>query len=99
MKSLMIVLVALIPFLSGCHEKDNSGSTEQVKSIAWNSLSTQEKSTVTINWNDAPVAKTTYNSKSAYAVMFNTKDDALLGPIIVYIDYSTMVVLGKGLRE
>ena len=70
----------------------------QIREIAWNSLSEQAKSTVNMDWKQAPMIESTYNQKSVYAVSFNTSDDALIGPITVYVDISTKVVLGQALR-
>lgn len=99
MKNLFIVLIALIPFISNCKKDSQPDPYEQIREIAWNSLTSQEKSTVIINWKQAKVEESTYNTKSAYAVMFNTKDDALLGPITVYVDSSTKIILGQALRN
>jgi hypothetical protein len=99
MKRLIILMLVIIPFISNCKKDSNSDPNSQIREIAWNSLSSQEKSTVTIDWEQAKVELSTYDSKSAYAVVFNTNDDALLGPITVYIDFSTKVVLGQALRD
>ncbi len=94
-------MLALIPFISSC-KKDNETSVDpklQIREIAWNSLSEQSKSTVIIDWKLAPVNEETYKQKSVYAVSLNTSDDALLGPITVFIDISSKVVLGQALRN
>jgi hypothetical protein len=98
MKKLIILILALIPFISSCKKEKGTDSNSQVREIAWNSLSEQAKSTVIVDWKQAPVIESTYNQKSVYAVSFNTSDDALLGPITVYVDTSTKVVLGQALR-
>jgi hypothetical protein len=105
MKKLFILFIALIPFISNC-EKDNNSEPkdlidpyDQIREIAWNSLDAQQKSTVTIEWKDAKVELSTYNTKSVYAITFNTQDDALLGPIVIYVDSSSKEVLGQGLRD
>lgn len=81
---------------TGC-EKDVS-IFMQVKETAWNLLTVQEKSTVNIDWKDAEVKDESYNDENVYAVTFSTTDNALLGPIIVYINKSSLEVVGKGLR-
>lgn len=96
MKNLIIALIVMVPFLSHC--KKDTDHYDDIRKIAWNTLTTEEKATVTIDWTKAKVEISTYNANNAYAVTFNTKDDALLGPIIVYIDASTKVVVGRGLR-
>lgn len=92
-------MLALVPFISNCKKDTEPDINIQVREIAWNSLSVQEKKNVNTDWKLAPVKESTYNGKSAYAVRFNTEDDALLGPIIVYVDTSTNVVLGQDLRD
>ena len=99
MKKLIILFVALIPLVSGCKKDQTPGTLSEIREIAWNSLSTAEQSTVTGDWKQAEVTETTYNEKSAYAVAFHTSDDALLGPITVYVDQSTKLVLGYDLRD
>lgn len=98
MKRVIILILALIPIISGCKKENTTDSDLQIREIAWNSLDTQAKSTVIVEWKQAVVSESTYNQKSVYAVRFNTSDDALLGPIIVYVDTSTKVVLGQALR-
>jgi len=99
MKNLIILILALTPFISSCKKETEPNSKMQIREIAWNSLSEQAKSTVIVDWMQAPVTKSTYNQKSVYAVRFSTSYDELLGPIIVYIDIPTKVVLGEALRN
>lgn len=99
MKKLIILIIVLIPFISSCEKEKETDLNLQVKKIAWNYLSEQAKSTVIIDWKQAPVTESTYNQKNVYAVSFNTSDDELLGPIIVYVETSTKVVLGQALRD
>lgn len=99
MKKLIILILALIPFVSNCKKEKVTDPNTLVREIAWNSLSQQAKSTVIVDWEQAPVTESTYNEKSVYSVRFNTSDDALLGPITVYVDISTKVVLGQALRN
>ncbi len=99
MKNIIIVLLTSVLFISTCKKDDHSDAYAQIREIAWNSLSTQEKSTVTIDWEKAKVEPSAYNGESAYMVMFNTKGDELLGPITVYVSMVTNLVLGQGLRD
>ena len=98
MKKLIILILALIPIISGCKKENATDSDLQIREIAWNSLDEQAKSTVIVDWKLAVVSESTYNQKRVYAVRFNTSADAFLGPIIVYVDTSTKVVLGQALR-
>jgi hypothetical protein len=102
MKNLIILVIALIPFISGCkkeNEKDPVLSDRQIREIAWNSLSDYDKSTVMVNWQQAPVSKSTFNGIRVYAVSFYTSMDALLGPITVYVSISSKVAIGQAMRD
>lgn len=99
MKKLIILLIAIIPLLSNCKKENDTDTKMQIIEIAWNSLSEQAKSTVIINWRDAQVTESVYEQKRVYAVSFSTSDDALLGPITVFVDIATKNVLGQILRD
>lgn len=81
---------------------------EKYRQIAWNDLSDQQKETVIIavdeakvNRNDTytrPLNENESEEVRAVSVTFNTEHDALLGPIVVYIDPETQRVLGQALR-
>lgn len=102
MKNLIILALAIFPFISAC-KKDNETQPEklytEIREIAWNDLNEQEKSSIIIDWKQAHVDKSSYNNKEAYVVTFNTSSDALLGPIMVYVDASTKIVLGHAPRD
>lgn len=98
MKHLIVLFLAFIPFILSCEKSNATDSNIQIREIAWSYLSEQEKSTVIVDWKKAPVAETMYQEKSSYAVSFNTSEDALLGPIIVYVEKASLVILGQGLR-
>jgi hypothetical protein len=98
MKKLIILFLALVPFVSNCEKDDVITTESKIREIAWNYLNEQSKLTVTPNWKEAPITEAIYNEKKVYAVSFNTKDDALLGPIVVYIDKVSLVALGQALR-
>jgi hypothetical protein len=99
MRRLIILVLTLMPVFSGCKKDNESDSKMQIRAIAWNSLSEHAKLNVIVDWRQAPVIESTYKGKRAYAVCFNTSDDALLGPLTVYIDASSKIVLGQGLRD
>ncbi len=96
MRSFIVLLLVLFPLINTC-TKDND-PLMQIRMIAWDYLTVHQKSTVIVSWKEAPVEVTTYNNISVYAVRFNTSDDPILGPIIVYVDKSSKLVLGQGLR-
>jgi len=99
MKRIVFTILFIIPFLAGCEKEDSQDlQLLHIREVAWNSLSSQQRASVISDWNKALVSETRYEEKTAYSVTFHTKDDALLGPIIVYVDATTYVVLGYGLR-
>jgi hypothetical protein len=102
MKNLIIICIALIPFISGCKkesETDTDLTIMQIREIAWNYINAQQKSTVNVDWKQAPVAESGFNGVKAYVVSFNTNEDALLGPIMVYVDMAGKVALGQAMRD
>lgn len=99
MKEIIVLFICLLPIISGCDKDELNGEFKEYIEIAWNSLTEDEKSTVIGEWEEAHVEATSYQQKSVYAIRFNTSYDALLGPIIVYIDVETKKVLGQALRD
>ena len=83
--------------------KDDDGfliRNDTYRKIAWDYLTDSEKETVIHDWKDAKVEDGQYweTNEDAKAVIFNTTDDPLLGPIIIYINPKTKEVLGIGAR-
>lgn len=62
------------------------------KEIAYNSLTIAEKSTLSSDWKDADVQAWV---DGYYLVVFNTTEDATLGPIRVVVDPDLGVVVEK----
>lgn len=98
MKKLMIFILAFAPLVSSCKKDSGSYDHDQIREIAWNSISEQEKLTVIADWKQAPVEKTTYEGINVFSVRFNTTDDGLLGPITVYVDMTSKKVIGYATR-
>lgn len=108
-KILSFCLSFVILLLAGC-SSDSFSSLQDTKyrGIAWNELSEQAKETVIIDVDEAKVNRDgTYirphsegdsEEIPAVSVLFNTEDDAMLGPIVVYIDPETKEVLGQAPR-
>jgi len=102
MRHVKYFLLGLV-FSFGCRAgilDGDQGDDMNYRQIAWESLSLQAQATVTHNWQQAGVSKCTYyvDHREAVCVTFNTTDDPLLGPIIVYIDPDSLKVLGIGPR-
>ncbi len=98
MSRLVIFFVVLVPLFTSCGKDNDTDLYHQIRETAWNSLSSTEKATVTVSWEKATVSETVYQQKDVYAVTFNTSEDPLLGPIVVYLDKNTLEVLGNGYR-
>ena len=93
----MKVLVVACLLLVSC-SGDGISSDQQAREIAWNALSASEKSTVITQWQQAHVSSEIYQNVHVYAVMFNTTEDPLLGPIVVYVDMFSKRVIGYAPR-
>jgi hypothetical protein len=97
--ALLLFVVAINAVMPGCKGEDCCSAPIDYREIAWNSISNAERETVNINWKDAKVEETTFNNKPVYSVLFTTSQDALLGPLIIYIDPVSKQVVGKGARD
>jgi len=93
---LMYAVCFLLVLVSCQHDDINDNS--QIRKIAWNSLPAGEQATVTTRWQEARVTSEVYQNRSVYAVLFNTTNDSLLGPIIVYVSKVPTHVVGYAPR-
>jgi hypothetical protein len=98
MKKFIILCLLSTIFFFSCEKNEDSDQLMDIRYIAWQYLSDQSKSTVTINWMNAPVTETEYIGLNAYAVSFKTSEDAVLGPFIIYIDKYSKIVIGTTKR-
>ena len=88
-------------------EKDN------IRQTAYNWIDDSIKSTM-IDWQTSKIENITFDKEhliinetetldiintEVFKVTFTTKDDDLLGPVIVYLDKDTFEVLGMDFRE
>ena len=97
-------LLLLTVLLRGCACDRNPAASSpdyKYRRSAWESLSNEERSTVTGIWQRTPVESCNYceTGQSAICVTFNTTMDALLGPIVVYIEPDSYEILGYALRD
>lgn len=99
---IILLCIAVLLSLSACNQNLSFDKFEY-QSIAWKSLSPEVQNTVTHDVNDAVVNFdnefkdwTDQDSKTvpAVSVRFNTKNDAILGPIVVYLSPKDKEVLG-----
>jgi hypothetical protein len=95
MKKMILVLIIIVVFSYCTKDLSPKVSLYKFREIAWNSLSDRQRETVISDWMDAHTESCTYweNNQKAICVIFNTTEDALLGPIIVYIDHNSLEVI------
>lgn len=112
MKTPVIFLILLLfTSFAGC-AKMGKAPEEELRTLAYESLSKEEQQTI-LDWTKAPVVTITpqeslliwspqgsldLKGREVVVVTFNTTQDPLLGPIIVFLDADTQRILGKGLR-
>jgi len=83
-----------------------------IRQAAWSDISEEEKNTVIGDWKTARVVEAGLSEmpvvkggeepakvENLYTVTFETNKDALIGPIVVYVDGDTKEVLGYGVRH
>jgi len=110
--SIIFVLIFSIFFI-GCSDKYSIPEKDNIRETAYNWIDDSIKSTI-IDWKTSKVEKITFDKEhliinetetldiinnEAFKVTFTTKDDDLLGPVIVYLDSDTSEVLGMDFRE
>ncbi|MEJ8304488.1 hypothetical protein [Saccharibacillus sacchari] len=86
----------------------------KMREIAWNSLNTRQQGDVQGNWQEAKVKRVEGSSiwygiamdnqnaempDDIVLVTFNTLQDSMLGPLVIYIDAETEQRIGVGVRE
>jgi len=93
--SIFLFFSFLLLALVSCREDDEIDPLMQIREIAYNGLSANQKASLTTDWR---VASVTNLPNGNYKVLFNTVDDPLLGPIGVIIDQDTLEIIGFTLR-
>lgn len=98
---------------SGSRANQSTKSVEDIRKMAYQSLSEVEKKTVT-NWETAEVkeykadeehyvisddkVETNLKGKDTYMVTFHISNEGLLGPITIYMDKNSYAILGSDFR-
>ena len=111
---LFLCCLCLAVVLVGCTKNDSLPSlpidvdNNEVREVAWDLLSTEDQETVTHSWEEARVREgkfdvyvlenARFEKHYCYSVAFSTTLDALLGPIVMYLDISTLECIGANLR-
>lgn len=93
---------------------DKQDAEAKMREVAWNSLNTRQQSYMQGDWQEAKVERVAGSSiwygiamddqnaempDDVVLVTFNTLQDQLLGPLVIYIDAKTEKRIGVGIRE
>lgn len=104
--NLFFAIILSVICLGACKKEGLSSTEYDYRRIAWNYLDSQSKATVISDWRKAPITYTqgvpfapTYKDEQIAAVRFNTSNDAILGPIVVFVAVQSKTVVGVGLRD
>lgn len=97
--STALLLACLV---SACEDNLSTlnNSELEFKRIAWNDLTQEEQESVVHAWWKAEIKNSPqFVGRPAVAVTFRTRNDALLGPIVVFIHREDKAILGRGARD
>lgn len=95
---MVMVLSLFLLSLSTCKKDKQETTDQEYRTIAWNYVDATTKATVNTRWEDAPVARPSIGNPEAVSVTFGTNQDALLGPIVVYVSIKTKTAISIGPR-
>lgn len=100
---IIMVLTLIVLTITSCKKDDIQTTDSAYRTIAWNYLGKTQQATVISNWQEAPVEKYTYKNADgtaieAIVVTFSTNQDALLGPLQVFVDIKSKTAIGIGPR-
>ena len=98
LRSFFVLLFSLAVFASACKKENDEINEMEIRKVAWDHLDESQRSTVTTKWEEARVEKQTKDRPKDVAVIFNTTDDAALGPIYIYVSIKEKKVTFVGLR-
>ncbi|MEH7302648.1 hypothetical protein [Neobacillus drentensis] len=115
---LLSVVATMTLILGSCYNdgkavnnQQSSETVKDVREIAWNSLSKNEKEEVIGDWKDAEVSTVlvdekrfaltdkSYVDKEVTIVTFHSKKSAILGDISKLLDKKTHTVIGGAYRD
>ncbi len=86
-----LLFFSIMLSFSSCQDKDDQEADfSKIREIAYNYLEESSRETIIGNWKEAIVRKL---GNGNYEVLFNTSQDALLGPILLEIDGGTREVI------
>lgn len=109
----IILILIFSTFFIGCSDKSSILEKDNIREAAYNWIDDNIKYTI-IDWQTSKIENITFDKEhliineretldiintEVFKVTFTTKDDDLLGPVIVYLDIDTFEVLGMDFRE
>lgn len=109
----IILILTFSTLFTACNAKSSRIEKDTISETAYNWIDDSIKSTI-IDWQTSKVEKITFDKEhliinetdtldiintKVFKVNFTTKDDDLLGAVIVYLDTDTFEVLGMDFRE
>ncbi len=99
-RTLLMVVLALF-VISGCSLKPKTDNSQELREVAWNSLTTEDQQEVP-DWKIAKVEESNGSDMPApkggekypkvehlFKVSFESKSDKIVGPILVFVDGDT----------
>jgi len=102
-------IMILSILLTGC--TGTKKSENEIREIAYHSLDDYSKNTI-INWENAEVeefksptemhlgnSSVNIEGKETYRITFNVQNEAVLGPIVMFVDKDSYKISGVGLRD
>ncbi|KQC00280.1 hypothetical protein [Pedobacter sp. Hv1] len=95
---MVMVLSLFLMSMTACKKDKTEITDQEYRTIAWNYLNATQKATVNTNWETAPVLRPSAENPESVSVRFGTTQDALLGPIMVYISIQDKTKIGIGGR-
>ncbi|UUZ85875.1 hypothetical protein LJK88_21890 [Paenibacillus sp. P26] len=111
-KHLTIIILLLFTVSCSSRQQENVTPNDEwmpLRTIAWDQVSEEEKKTITgdwkkaevkeVNWKDVPMKTTTVEPERVFKVTFKTKNDGMVGPIGIYIDFTTKKIVGYDARK
>ncbi len=101
-KRIRILPILVILLTTACFGLAFQSKVADIREVVWTKLSLQNRSEIIGTWRDATLNKVIcldrfypkYLGKEIYSVEFQSTHDALLGPVIVYVDPETMEIIG-----
>jgi hypothetical protein len=96
----LITVAVFVAIVFGCNQQSmlDANDDNAYREIAWEWLTEPQRATVIGDRDAAIVRDDQWQGQNVVSVTFSTTDDALLGPLVVFIDPQTKKVVGAAPR-